>query len=230
MKLRVEFTKNNEPVPFTYVSNLNGYLHKILGNNNKYHDDLSLYSTSFLHGGKAAKDKKTLDFSKGAIWYISSPDNQFIDNFVRNAYQNIEFAFGMELRSINVIETKLKNDGGFYSIRTKSPILLKQKDYVLKRNNYYTYMDSLDFTSTLMKNLVIKKAEKFGLKFNADDFDVFFDYEYQTKKIKWIVVKSISNKTSICPILIKTKNSQIAEFIYDIGIGHSTGSGFGFLL
>jgi len=230
MKLKIEFSKNTEPVPFTYVSNLNGYLHKVLGSNNEYHDDISLYSTSFLHGGKISRNMKYLDFRNGATWYVSSPDSQFIANFVNNVYQNTNFAFGMELQTVEVVEAELINEGEFYLFHTKSPILLKQRDFETRKNIYFTYEDDVKTTSELMKSIILKKAEKAGIAIKPTDFDISFNYEYQQKKIKWITVKTVNNKTSVCPVFVRTTKPEVADFIYAVGVGHSTGSGFGFLL
>jgi CRISPR-associated endoribonuclease Cas6 len=230
MKLKIEFSKNTEPVTFGYVSNLNGYLHKVLGSNNEYHDDISLYSTSFLHGGKISRNKKYFEFPNGAVWYVSSPDKVFIQNFINNVFQNISFAFGMELQGVVLVQTELREEDGYYLFHTKSPILLKQRDFETKKNIYFTYEDDIKTTSELMKSVILKKAEKASVAIKNSDFDIFFNYEYPGKKIKWIKIKTVNNKTSVCPIYVKTNNLEIAKFIYDIGVGHSTGSGFGFLL
>jgi CRISPR-associated endoribonuclease Cas6 len=230
MKLKIEFTKNTELVPFGYISNLNGYLHKVLGSNNEYHDEISLYSTSFLHGGKISKNKKYFEFPDGAIWYISSPDKNFINRFVSNVYQNLNFAFGMELQSVELIETEIRENDGYYLFYTKSPILLKQRDFETRKNVYLTYQDDVKATSNIMKGIILKKAEKASMPIKNEDFDIFFDYGYTGKKIKWVTIKTVKNKTSVCPVFLRTNKPEIAEFIYGIGVGHSTGSGFGFLL
>ena len=230
MKLKVEFSKNTEPVSFGYVSNLNGYLHKVLGSNNEYHDDISLYSTSFLYDGKISKNKKYFDFPNGAIWYVSSPDKDFITKFISNIYQNTNFAFGMKLKGVELVKSEIKNEDGYYLFHTKSPILLKQRDFETRKNVYYTYEDDVKTTSELMKSIILKKAEKASMPIKNEDFDISFDYEYPMKKIKWISIKTVNNKTSVCPVFIRTAKKEVAEFIYAVGVGHSTGSGFGFLL
>lgn len=230
MKLKIEFSKNTEPVPFTYVSNLNGYLHKILGNDNHYHDDISLYSTSFLHGGKMNSDKKSLNFYRGATWFVSSPNKEFIMDFITNIYNHPEFAFGMELQGVEIVKGEIVEEGGYYTIQTKSPVLLKQRDFETRKNIYYTYEDEINTTSELMKHIILKKAEKANVSIGENDFELFFDHNYPKKKTRWITVKSVNNKTSVCPVVIKTNKKEVADFIYDVGVGHSTGSGFGFLL
>jgi len=230
MKLKIEFSKNTEPVPFSYVSNLNGYLHKVLGEDNPYHDDLSLHSTSFLHGGRISSNKKFLNFNNGATWYISSSESKFIEDFVKNVYNHIEFAFGMELLGVEMIEDMLTNDGVYYMFRTMSPVLLKQKDRENNKNIYLTYENDIKTTSDVMKSLILKKAKKALISINPEDFDISFNYEYDQKKIKWISVKKVNNKTSVCPVFVRTAKPEVAKFIYNVGVGHSTGSGFGFLM
>ena len=235
MKIKIEFTPNTIPVPFNYITNINGYLHKVIGNNNKYHDSLSLYSTSFLHGGVYNKKENNLNFPNGAIWYVSSPDKEFITSFIYNIYNNIDFIYGMKLNKVGVVKRDIKpiNNGitkDLYVFPTKSPILLKRKDYTTNKNIYYTFEDDNVITNEIMKNLIIKKANTFGLTINENDFEIGFDTTYNKKKIKWVDIKSVKNKACVCPIKIKTNNKKIVEFIYDIGVGHSTGSGLGFLL
>ena len=227
MKLKIEFTPNLMPVPFTYVNNLNGYLHKILGNND-YHDGLSLYSTSFLHGGKIGKDKSHLMFPNGAVWYVSSPDKNFISRFISNLYNNESFAFGMTLASANIVSYELKDTDRFV-FKTKSPVLIKQKDDG-RKNIYYTFEDNKETVSELLNNLMLKKLSSYGIQADLCDFNISLDTTYEKKKIRWIKLKSVGNKTSVCPVVVETTRRDIADFIYNVGVGHSTGSGFGFLL
>ncbi len=230
MKLQIEFTKNTEPVPFNYVSKINGYLHKVLGENNEYHDKISIYSTSFLHGNKRGEIKKYLNFNDGAIWYVSSPDIQFLNSFIRGVYNNVDFIYGMVLKEIKIVDYVLKEVNGRYVFKTKSPILIKQKNYVTKENIYYTANDEPEITSKLLKNIILKKANDFKFNIDPNDFDISFNQECNFKKIKWIKIGEINNKTSACSVIVNTNKPEIAKFIYEVGAGNSTGSCLGFLL
>lgn len=231
MKLRIEFTKNTEPIPFSYMSSVNGYLHAIMGDNNEYHDKLSHYSTSFLHGSKMANDKKHLNFPNGAIWYISSPDVNFLmNNIVMNIDKHPDFIYGMKLKGINRINTIEFDETKEHIIKTKSPILLKWYNNETKKNIYYTYEDDDSITSEMMKRIIIKKAKLMDKDLDPNDFNIKFNKEYMGKKIAWKSLKNIHHKTSICPIKVKANNKDTLNLIYDLGVGHSTGSGFGFLL
>ena len=56
MRIHLSTSANNELVPFNYQQKLIGVLHRWLGTN-ELHDKISLYSFSWLKGGK--KDIKT---------------------------------------------------------------------------------------------------------------------------------------------------------------------------
>lgn len=227
MRIVVNFTKNTEPVQFNYLSNLNGYLHKVLGKGNEYHDKLSIYSTSFLHGGKRDEKTNTLNFSNGASWYVSSPDMKFIKEFIENLYKNIDFSFGMKLESAHKIDPNIKKIRNYFYLKSKSPILLKERNGETNKTKYYTYNDNFLHTSDIMKKIIIKKAEDAKFVLNKSDFEIYFDHQYSNKKIKNINIKSINNTCSVCPIIIKTEDENVIKFITDVGVGHSTGSGFG---
>ena len=55
MRLHFYLTANTEPVPFDYQHYLIGSFHKWMGWN-EIHDEISLYSLSWLQGGKMNKD------------------------------------------------------------------------------------------------------------------------------------------------------------------------------
>lgn len=52
MRLHLTTTSNTEIIPFEYQQKLVGVLHKWLGDANKEHGSLSLYSFSWLQNGK----------------------------------------------------------------------------------------------------------------------------------------------------------------------------------
>jgi len=159
-------------------------------------------------------------------------DNKFPLILDKNDFDlNPEFIFGMKLQKITPLfnfDLHFKNN----QIRffTQSPVLLKEHSKVSKFTKYYTFKDVDSITSQMMKRVVIKKANDLNKQFDENDFDVFFDQQYLKKKVKSIQINGIHNKASACPVIVETKNPEIAKFIYDVGIGHSTGCGFGFLL
>ena len=76
MRLHLKTTPNKSPVPFNYQQKLVGTIHKWLGNNT-IHGAISLYSFSWLKGGR--KEGDALRFANGASMFISF----FDDNYIR---------------------------------------------------------------------------------------------------------------------------------------------------
>jgi len=58
--------------------------------------------------------------------------------------------------------------------------------------------------------------------------NVYFDIDYTSAYTKGTMFKGIFTKGSVCPIIVEGSSEQIA-FLWDVGIGNSTGIGFGSL-
>ena len=71
-------------MPYDYQVNLVGALYKWLGQN-EFHDNLSLYSMSWLNGDSKIL-KNGLSFPYGENWFISSPNEDFIKTILRGAF------------------------------------------------------------------------------------------------------------------------------------------------
>lgn len=59
-----------------------------------------------------------------------------------------------------------------------------------------------------------------------DTLDIRFDTSYNKKKLKLVRYHGIGNKASICPVIIKAK-PETKLFAWNVGLGNSTGIGFG---
>jgi CRISPR-associated endoribonuclease Cas6 len=78
---------------------------------------------------------------------------------------------------------------------------------------------------------LLTEAVKRRLEFNGIPdaaLKITFDKTYQGKKTKLIKYRGIGNKTSVCPIIVEGKFDTM-EFLWNNGVGHSTGIGFGCL-
>ena len=76
-------------------------------------------------------------------------------------------------------------------------------------------------TQTLQTKL--KKAD-----LNPEGVKVSFDKTYRNPKTKIIRYNGVDCKASMCPIIIEGTPDQI-KFAWNVGIGNSTGIGFGAL-
>jgi CRISPR-associated endoribonuclease Cas6 len=60
------------------------------------------------------------------------------------------------------------------------------------------------------------------------DISIAFDRTYHKAKTKLVSIKGIQSRANECPVIIKGA-PELINFAWNVGIGHSTGSGFGAL-
>ena len=218
MRIILNLTKNKSIVPFDYQKNLVGAIHKWLGKN-ELHDAMSLYSFSWLGEGKI--QKSGLSFPNGTTWHINSHDVDFLKTIVRNIQTDNEVAFGMVVSGVTIQEDPYF--GSEQTFRVASPVFIKQT--IDKKQKFYFYNDTE--SNDLLTKTLQNKLQKAGL--NHEGVSVEFVKDYYNPIIKMITYKGVENKGSICPVTIKGSPEQIA-FAWNVGVGNSTGIGFGSLI
>lgn len=217
MRIHLTLSKNIQPVDFSYQQKQVGSIHKWLGIN-EIHDQLSLYSFSWLKGGK--KVDNHLDFSFGASFFISFYDTSKIKDIIQGIRKDPDFFYGMSVQNITIQEVPtFKNKQRLFA---ESPIFIKYSRE--KKSTFYYYTDSE--SSEFLTHNAKSKLNKVGL--SSDGLNIYFDKDYSRAYIKGTTFKGIFTKGSVCPIIIEGSLEQIA-FIWDVGIGNSTGIGFGAL-
>jgi CRISPR-associated endoribonuclease Cas6 len=218
MRIHLHLTPNIRIVPFNYQQNLVGAFHKWLGKN-IVHDSLSLYSLSWLRNGKAVKNG--LSFDNGAQWFISSIDTDMIRKLLYAIPEDPTVNWGMEVHEITMqTEPYFTNEASF---RLCSPVFIKRT--VGKKIKYYLHTDSE--SGGLMTETLQHKLKSVGL--NDSGVEVRFDSSYPNPQTKKITFNNIDSRASLCPVIIKGSPEQIA-FAWNVGVGNSTGIGFGSLL
>jgi len=75
-----------------------------------------------------------------------------------------------------------------------------------------------------MGETLLHKMQKVGL--NDDDLKIEFNQKYNRPKTAKITYKGIENRANICPVII-AGNPKTKAFAWNVGIGNSTGIGFG---
>lgn len=217
MRLYLKLSPNKEIVPFNYQCILVGVFHKWIGQN-ELHDELSLYSLSWLSGGKVKNDG--LDFSRGTIWYISSHDSEFIRSLIKGIKNEPDVFCGMEVQEIIISEPPQFEAEQKFML--SSPVFIKRT--VGERIQFYYYDDPE--ADRLLTETLIHKTQMAHL--SAEGLSVAFDKTFTNPKKKKINFGGIDCKGSICPIIIKGSQEQLA-FAWNVGVGNSTGIGFGAL-
>lgn len=222
MRLHFTLTPNQQPVPFAYQHFLTGAFHKWLGKNPQ-HDEISLYSLSWLQGGFMKNG--ALDFKCGARWFISFHDDALANVIIDHALDDSEVCCGM--RVVRIVQQQTPKFGSRYTFKVGSPVLAKSKE-IDGKVKHYLYSD-LEANATLTATLR-HKLDRAGFDTAHNRVTVSFDRSYRNPKTKLVTIKdNISNRASICPVIVEG-TPEAVQFAWNVGVGHGTGSGFGSLL
>lgn len=221
MRIIIHTTSNTQTVPFDHQVKIVGALHKWLGHN-ELHDDLSLYSLSWLSGGEG--NGKGLDFPKGARFFISSPLTEVLLPLALHIPQNPEIAYGLKATDVRIVP-----DPGFGErerFLLQSPVLIKRSDdeSADPRSQKFYFPDDLE-SDRYMTETLQHKLKRAGL---SRKVKVKFDRTYRNPRVKLTTYKGIQNKATFCPVIIEGEPEAL-RFAWNVGIGNSTGIGFGAL-
>jgi len=218
MRLYLKLTRNQEIIPFNYQPYLTGALHKWIGANNDEHNSLSLYSFSWLQNVDTSKDG--IKTKNGSYFFISAIDETLLKKIIKGIMEDATVCFGTNVAEIQIADNLEFSDKETFF--TASPVFIKRR--FENNEKHITFNDpnaSSYLTETLQKKLIIAGLPEEGVK-------VSFDKDYHNARTKVISYKTIGNKVNICPVTIEGSQEQIA-FAWNVGVGNSTGIGFGAL-
>lgn len=218
MRLYLRTTRNTQPVPFDYQRKLVGAFHKWLGHNSK-HDTISLYSLSWLQGGR--KRGSGLEFENGAEWFVSAIDPELLQDLIRGIQQDARLAFGMKVREVQIQPEPAFTEGGRFWVQ--SPVLVKRNEEN-GRSKFYLYTD--EKADVLLTETLRSKLEKANL--SHLQLTAAFDRSYPQARTKLVDYNGIKIKGNLCPVIL-TGDPQALAFAWNVGVGNSTGIGFGAL-
>ncbi len=218
MRIYLHLTPNRELVPFNYQESLVGAFHKWLGQN-ELHDDISLYSLSWLSGGQLRG--KGLDFPNGSTFFISAPSPDLLASLMDGLFKGHHIRWGMEVDEVTIQRTP--QFGSRQRFLAQSPILIKRKRVNGKHHQFYFPKDAE--ANDFMTETLQQKLAKNGI---PTDVKVYFDPEYRNPKSKKTRYGGIDIKGTLCPVIVEGDPRAVA-FAWEVGIGNSTGIGFGAL-
>lgn len=217
MRIIIKTCPNTVPVPFNYQKDLVGAFHKWLGEN-LVHDEVSLYSLSWLQGGKSTT--KGLNFKQGSEWHISAHDHSLLKSLIKGIQADPEISFGMEVDSITLVDAPSFRDSERFYLN--SPVFVKRNEN--GRIRFFLHNDIE--TDQLITHTMTTKLKIAGI--DHDGLKISFDKTYLNPKTKKISFGGIDCRASFCPVIIEGTPEQLA-FAWNVGIGNSTGIGFGSL-
>lgn len=215
MRIHLKVKTSNKVIPFDHQPKLTGTIHKWLGWNDE-HGKVSLYSFSQLAGGKATREG--LRFDKGASFFFSSYDLVLIKKMIAGIQTDPIMFNELEVSEIIIQEDPDLSDRELFMIG--SPIFIKRR--IEENIDHIKYDDPR--ANAFLKETLLTKLSKVGL--NDDSFDIQFDTTYFRAGTKMITYNGVQNRVNWCPVIIKGK-PETKLFAWNVGLGNSTGIGFG---
>ena len=226
MRIRLQLSRNLAFVPFNYQRALVGAFHKWLGAN-ELHDDLSLYSLSWLeHRGRprrrTAPDNTGLIFPYGAEMFISSPLPELHKQAVDGIFKDQLINWGMRVESVTMEVPPVFSERARFFVQ--SAVLVKRRIEGKKHHNYYFY-DQPE-TDALLTETLHRKLDRLGV---STDVQMRFDRDYPRPRHRLIRYNGLQIKGSVCPVIVEG-NPEAVRMAWLVGAGNSTGIGFGALV
>ncbi len=216
--MRVNFflsPNNRRLVPFDYQQKLTGRIHTWLGEN-ALHDDISLYSISWLGHGEVRSG--ALDFPNGTQLHVSAASDDLLADLIAGLQHDTEVNWGMKVTAIMPQRTPEFNRSARFMMQ--SPVLIKRREEAGGNKFYYhTDPEAGDYLTETMQS----KMKHAGI---SGELKLRFDTDFKGARIKMATYRGIKNKASLCPVIAEGDPECIA-FAWNVGIGNSTGIGFG---
>lgn len=223
-RIEIGLTPNKELIPFDYQQMLSEAFHGMLGSEQNP-DTASLYSFSWLQtvekGSYAVVPYEGLNFQEGCRFFVSCHSPSMAKHVLQSVadYADKDLLFGMRIETVDTHPTPdFKAKARFY---LNSPALVKQT--VDGHVRYLTYKSPFE-SAVYLSNALKSKMDAADIE---GDVLVRFDDQYSKAKEKLVTVGLTQQECSICPIIIEASSPEIVKFAWEVGIGHSTGIGFG---
>lgn len=219
MRIYVKTTLSNETIPWNYQPKLVGCLHKWLGENT-VHDQMSLYSLSWL-SGKFQSSKEGISFKESPQFFISAYKPDLIKSIIKGIQHDPMMFCGLQVSEISLIQPPAFQSEEYF--HAQSPVLIKRTLSHGETKFYFPKdLESDNHLTHTMKN----KLRKAGLEHL--NINISFDKSYRNTQSKLVELNGMKNKATICPIKI-SGDPEAISFAWLVGVGNSTGSGFGAL-
>ncbi|MFP4557487.1 MAG: CRISPR-associated endoribonuclease Cas6 [Bacteroidales bacterium] len=217
MRLHLKIQSNGQVVPFNHQHKLVGTIHKWLGLNNQ-HGKVSLFSFSWLTGGKKHQDG--LLFQNGSSFFFSAFDTDVIKKMISGIQKDPSLFNGLFVAEIIIQEDP--NLSETVNFQVASPILIKRR--VGDRIDHILYDDPK--AGEYLKETLQTRMKEVGLV--DDSLEIHFDSSSPYAKRKNLVYNNVNNICSWCPVVITAK-PETKLFAWNVGLGNSTGIGLGAL-
>lgn len=221
MRLKLYFTKSTTVFNDGRLYDCTlSFLHKILGEDNKYHSSFSQYSITHPLGYEVVKDGIT--FPKGSHLYINSNDAEFLEDVMSGIVHIKNLTIGdMRFQGMETDEYKINSN--FDYIKTITPILMKSK----KTDRFITYEDDSDYFN-LLEEQSKNKLLHLGFEKGRVDKLRLIPMDLENSKVKVIKFKKACLPASKLSFIVEG-DKELRKNLYEMGFGNLTGCGFGYI-
>lgn len=217
MRIRIDIVTNGLRIPYSHQHLLTGVIHKWLGSN-ELHGNISLYSFSRLEGAKSTKDG--LQFGNNGSFWFSAHDPGVVNALIKGIFKDKTMFGGLTVREISVVEEPDFSNSSEVYFYPGSPILVKRP--FENSTKHYIYTD--ECADLYLKETLLHKMQVAGIE--DDTLDIRFDRQCGNASTKLVDYDGIKNRASWCPVIVKGMPETIL-FAWNVGLGNSTGIGFG---
>lgn len=218
MRVYIQLSKNDKTIPFNYQPLITGVIHKWLGKDNEFHGKSNVFTFSWLQNTIASKEG--INLKEDAYFFISAHNPDFIRSIVKGILKDSEIFYG--IRALDIQIQKAPSFLKEASFLLASPILLKEKEE--GKTRHVTYKDK-DFDKLLTESF---KRKLKNAEIEANNVQVLINPDSAYRSTKLVDYNGIKNRTTLAPITIRGTTEQI-QYAWCVGLGNSTGIGFGAL-
>ncbi|MBN1116872.1 MAG: CRISPR-associated endoribonuclease Cas6 [Bacteroidales bacterium] len=218
MRIHLSICVPKNSLAFDHQHLLVGTIHKWLGWNEE-HGKLSLYSFSRFEGGKVTKTG--LLFENGISFFFSSHYPELIQKLISGIQTDKTMFNGLEVEEIIMQEDPDLSRRELFM--PGSPIFIKRK--YGEKVDHVLYDDPR--AGFFLKETLLNKMAQAGMI--DDTLEIRFDSDFRKAGSKMVNYNGIKNKASWCPVIIKGK-TETKLFAWNVGLGNSTGIGFGAII
>lgn len=218
MRLHITIKGSGKLIPFQHQKLLAGTVYKWLGKTD-HHGEVSLYSFSRLE--KLEKTDHGLMVNHFASMYFSSYNPELIKQLIRGILSDNSMFLGLK-----AVDLVIENDPDLTHrtlFQIGSPIFIKRKAADGNSIDFIYYTDS--DAGALLEATLFTKMRRAGIEPDPS-LSIQFDHEVSFASIKKVDYGTIANKASWCPVIIGGK-PETKLFAWNVGLGNSTGIGFG---
>lgn len=162
-----------------------------------------------------------MDFPQGATFCISSPMKTLHQKVIAGIFDGQHIRWGMKVHEVNMRVTP--DFGNSQRFVVDSPVLIKRYVREEERVRYFYPQD--EESAALLTETMKSKLAKADM---PTDISVAFDTSFPRPKMKKITFNKIDIKATFCPVIVEG-DPRAVQFAWEVGVGNSTGIGFGCL-